>query len=829
MAYGLDRLIPICDKVVKIRLGNDIPLVWRFFTRSGDEKIPYIIEGKNVRIELTDPVGGVTVVDAELHENAASWYFRGKDQRLAGDYTLTFIENPGEDEMKTLDKIKPFRLVREQETVQSGTIQGCCSSLEVQPVQLESIAREVVSYNDLTDKPSINGVTLEGDKTSDELGIEPKHYYRSLERLRRYLYRVTFDALPEDNGSEGPVLGGCSSYVKDGRLHTNYDWNYDNTASFIIRTRDFEGQSMVEGLNDGALNEDLIAQLPYRVHRSVNNHGISVATHVLYNDWQWTGCGEKNISITRLAFLVLSRVRSMATIAEDLNGVLDNLYCPEGLAELEYLLQFIVTDGTTTYVIIPPTSANQSYELVNATTNPKMSNFRWVNRATVARTDNDIQRRPTGIERYNAMPCPLEELRFTKAYETPARLSEFIGLRGTTKDSTDAELLAIYEDARALYLDRQRDGQTWQTVESSVYGERLNSLYIQENWTDEIITTALIEAETERAEAAEAALNAKIEAETERAEQTETELDAKIEAETERAEQAEGELAQSIAQETERAEAAEQELDNKIDAETARAEAAETTLDGKIDTEQQRAEGAEEVLDGKIDETAAELTQEAQRATARENEIEAAIPAVIDNVTSTVTDDALSAKQGKLLNDRINNLASRGRFLSLWDCTTGLPLTNPSGYPYEYKTGDFFIVSKVGETNYIPNGDTYTGQPSTTVYADAIKPNDTIFYDGTQWMVADAPEGGKVQDVYVNGTSVLSGSVAYVLVPTTLADLQADATHRLVTDVQVAAWNAKVGEAPEDGKQYVRKDGAWAEMVERELMTVEELRAILNE
>lgn len=775
MAYGLDRLIPICDKVVKIRLGNDIPLVWRFFTRSGDEKIPYIIEGKNVRIELTDPVGGVTVVDAELHENAASWYFRGKDQRLAGDYTLTFIENPGEDEMKTLDKIKPFRLVREQETVQSGTIQGCCSSLEVQPVQLESIAREVVSYNDLTDKPSINGVTLEGDKTSDELGIEPKHYYRSLERLRRYLYRVTFDALPEDNGGEGPVLGGCSSYVKDGRLHTNYDWNYDNTASFIIRTRDFEGQSMVEGLNDGALNDGLIAQLPYRVHRSVNNHGIMIATHVLYNDWQWTGCGEKNISITRLAFLVLSRVRSMATIAEDLNGVLDNLYCPEGLAELEYLLQFIVTDGTTTYVIIPPTSANQSYELVNATTNPKMSNFRWVNRATVARTDNDIQRRPTGIERYNAMPCPLEELRFTKAYETPSRLSEFIGLRGTTKDSTDAELLAIYEDARALYLDRQRDGQTWQTVESAVYGERLNSLYIQENWTDEIITTALIEAETERAE------------------------------------QAERTLTESVTTERQRALAAEQALTQAVAA------------------EQQRAEGAEQVLDGKIDETAAELTQEAQRATARENEIEAAIPAVIDNVTSTVTDDALSAKQGKLLNDRINNLASRGRFLSLWDCTTGLPLTNPSGYPYEYKTGDFFIVSKVGETNYIPNGDTYTGQPSTTVYADAIKPNDTIFYDGTQWLVADAPEGGKVQDVYVNGTSVLSGSVAYVLVPTTLAELQADATHRLVTDVQVAAWNAKVGEAPEDGKQYVRKNGAWAEMVERELMTVEELRAILNE
>lgn len=178
----------------------------------------------------------------------------------------------------------------------------------------------------------------------------------------------------------------------------------------------------------------------------------------------------------------------------------------------------------------------------------------------------------------------------------------------------------------------------------------------------------------------------------------------------------------------------------------------------------------------------------------RVNEVEDEIPDVIDNVTSTSETDALSAKQGKNLNDRINNISTRGRFLSLWDCTTGLPLTNPSGYPYEYHTGDFFIVNKTRATNYIPNGSSYTGVASTTVYTGEIKVNDTIFYDGDEWMVFDTPAGsgsGNVQDVYVNNTSVLSGGIAYVVVPTDLADLNEDTTHRVVTDTEKSTWNAK--------------------------------------
>lgn len=317
------------------------------------------------------------------------------------------------------------------------------------------------------------------------------HPYISLERLRRYLYRVTFDSLPEDNGGDGPVIGGCSSYVKDGKLCRNLDFNFDNAASFIIRTKDFEGMSFVTGLNDGEMDDELIAQLPYRVVDGRNNSGIMVSTHVLFNDWNWAGAGERNISLTRLPFLVLTKVKSMATIASDLADVLGNLNASEALQATGYLLQVLVTDGTTTYAILPPTSAGQSFGLQDITANPKLANFRWVNRSTVARADADLQTRPTGIERFNAMPCALSDLRFTKAYEDSDRLSEFIGIDETTKESTDVELLAIYQLARAEYLVRQRDGKTWQTMHSVVYGDKMEHLYIQEDWNDDVVAAGV--------------------------------------------------------------------------------------------------------------------------------------------------------------------------------------------------------------------------------------------------------------------------------------------------------------------------------------------------
>ena len=116
------------------------------------------------------------------------------------------------------------------------------------------------------------------------------------------------------------------------------------------------------------------------------------------------------------------------------------------------------------------------------------------------------------------------------------------------------------------------------------------------------------------------------------------------------------------------------------------------------------------------------------------------LPSVIDNLTSTSTSDALSAKQGKVLQGEIEALQGIGRFLSIWNCATGLAETNPPASPYTYHQGDYFIVGTLSSAepavNYRPNGPTYTTDvASTTVETEDVKLNDVYFYDGANWLL----------------------------------------------------------------------------------------------
>ena len=110
---------------------------------------------------------------------------------------------------------------------------------------------------------------------------------------------------------------------------------------------------------------------------------------------------------------------------------------------------------------------------------------------------------------------------------------------------------------------------------------------------------------------------------------------------------------------------------------------------------------------------------------------------VVNDVVSTDTNKPLSANMGKELQDQIDNLKARGRFLALWDCSTGLAETHPTVSPYEYKAGDYFIIGTVaqaGGTNYKPSGSSYTDNvPSTAVETEDVNVDDVYYYDGNVW------------------------------------------------------------------------------------------------
>lgn len=107
-----------------------------------------------------------------------------------------------------------------------------------------------------------------------------------------------------------------------------------------------------------------------------------------------------------------------------------------------------------------------------------------------------------------------------------------------------------------------------------------------------------------------------------------------------------------------------------------------------------------------------------------------------DNSTKAATTAYVDTAKDAL-QDQIDNLSARGRFLALWDCSTGLAMSDPSVSPYLYHSGDYFIVGAIasgGASNYRPTGSSYTiGVASAVVETGSVDIDDVYYYDGISW------------------------------------------------------------------------------------------------
>lgn len=116
----------------KIRLGNDIQFNWSLLNSEGE---PYNLEGADLRITYTTFRGVTEVTDFSVSGNVVSWTFKGKDQKILGNYIVTLQQNAGEDNMLTVDKCDAFRLVARSCDAGGET---SCSHLKVETVELQS-------------------------------------------------------------------------------------------------------------------------------------------------------------------------------------------------------------------------------------------------------------------------------------------------------------------------------------------------------------------------------------------------------------------------------------------------------------------------------------------------------------------------------------------------------------------------------------------------------------------------------------------------------------------------------------------------------------------
>lgn len=92
----------------KIRKGKDIAIRWAILTNGSAEPL----EGRDLRVELKDPIGHVSIMDATVDGSTLLMWFRGTEQTRYGVHRLTLWENYGKTGQTVVDNCNAFALVK---------------------------------------------------------------------------------------------------------------------------------------------------------------------------------------------------------------------------------------------------------------------------------------------------------------------------------------------------------------------------------------------------------------------------------------------------------------------------------------------------------------------------------------------------------------------------------------------------------------------------------------------------------------------------------------------------------------------------------------------
>lgn len=203
---------------------------------------------------------------------------------------------------------------------------------------------------------------------------------------------------------------------------------------------------------------------------------------------------------------------------------------------------------------------------------------------------------------------------------------------------------------------------------------------------------------------------------------------------------------------------------------------------------------------------------------------------IVNNIENSVVLDSstrsLSAGMGKVLQDQINSLKSTGRFLSIWNTSTGKPVTDPVTMPYTYLTGDYYLIQLdptyvPGANLYKPDSSVYTGAASATLETEDIQNGDMYIFDGSTWIFQLNHERQILIDSSLNTVSenpVENRVVASAL--NTKADLSV---------VEVSANKVTVLDSSCTHDQYPSAKVVYDEMVNNELVTARSIITLQNQ
>lgn len=355
-------------------------------------------------------------------------------------------------------------------------------------------------YNELKNKPQINGVEVKGSLSLDDLGAAKGN----ARALPPYLHEMAFDDSYKADAeawyeSHSPSVesGACSACYKNGKLGRRYDWQFDSAAEFVVRMSEGKnedgsrryasvgvaslGNELTEEMVVSGKYTDMYRVLPGRTVDGVNDAGVAVEVNVIPRSEDDPVKGEGKMHPWGVVRYVLDRFNSAEKAAYYIK---DHYYIPDGN---KYAYHWMIADKVSGAWIVEDGKAFK----IDASA---MTNFR-VQRVAECMTDGKVDRAKlaeidpygTGTERWDVLAAAeiveaaLAGTKWTDLYvegTEPVRLSDFAEVGYATVDETE-KLEAARQFAIAKWAEGERESHRdevlapdvywWQSVHVSVY------------------------------------------------------------------------------------------------------------------------------------------------------------------------------------------------------------------------------------------------------------------------------------------------------------------------------------------------------------------------
>ena len=316
--------------------------------------------------------------------------------------------------------------------------------------------------------------------------------------LPKYLHHLTLDdTYPADAAwyyeqADSAVAGGCSARRRGALVERNYDWSYDESASFVLSVGSSSDRFASVGVASAGthLTEEFVTSgkwsryykvLPGRTLDGINENGVVCEINVVpTNGSPWeTRTDGRNLNAIGAVRWALDHAKSAGEAAKELAS---RVYVPEAMKRMGYSAHFTVCDADETWIVEDGDAVKCPGGVP-----PVITNFRVMNPA---------EPYGTGYERYSMLTnaaVSITSAWFRAAYRRPfSRPTEFAAPGVGTHGETD-KLLAWAEAnvPKGAPESLKRNGKSWQTVHTSVYDIGAKTLKVAVQETDDWYVFAL--------------------------------------------------------------------------------------------------------------------------------------------------------------------------------------------------------------------------------------------------------------------------------------------------------------------------------------------------